>query len=954
MKVGIIGGGPRALWAAEELFELARQRSLSIDLTVFNDGILGATGPYALKQPQQWLVNVPHDAITTRCGSFAEWTDAPHPAPRTEVGRFLVESWRALIDHTPRRCTFEWVVGTVASVAPDGDRWQVSVADESMLFDEILLATGHAHDWPGSLAHSGVFGSLPSAGERNTPRLIAPATVKDLRTVTSDDVVVVRGAALTFIDIARVIDAAAIYPVSRSGRFMEVKADPGVEIEDLLDVAMDAIRNASDLTQVIAAIETFAVGILARAAESAGQGAASTAASTVASTATSTAAVRSVLAGTDKGDPVEDLRASVAGATGRGPLTAGQAVGLAFRKAYPALIERASFGGRDSLAGAGPEDEFAVFTRRMERVAFGPFVEPAADLLSRIDAGVIRPDLLGRGGSDEDLLAAAHNVGATVVIDGVIAPPGVIPGTLVHALVDAGIGVTDPSTRALRIERDGTLAGQRHIAAVGRATEGVVLGLDTLNRTQHDEIPRWARRVAARAAQGTPAADTQPAHGIPPLTARTEPWVDQLVADYLECDRLLTEFSSPINVLNPGPMLANVDELVTAGADCGVEVKVFFARKANKGLVFVDTVRDAAHGVDVASFNELSQVLGRGVPGERIIVSAAVKTDALLRLAIDNGVVISVDNATEYHRVVALAREADRVALIAPRLAPDPATMPPTRFGERSDQWRSTLRETDPSISVRGVHVHLHGYAAADRSAALRECMVLIDDLRSSGHIPKFIDVGGGVPMSYLDDEEQWRDYHDARDAFLYGYADPFTWKSDPLNNTYPFYQRPTRGPWLKDVLSGGVAEDLRARGLRLHLEPGRSLLDGCGVILARVEFVKTRSDGLPLVGLAMNRTQCRTTSDDYLVDPILIPRPDVEPRSDEVEAFLVGAYCIEDELILRRRIRFPQGVAPGDIIAIPNAAGYFMHILESASHQIPLAKNVVWPPGELDAIDRL
>ena len=57
--------------------------------------------------------------------------------------------------------------------------------------------------------------------------------------------------------------------------------------------------------------------------------------------------------------------------------------------------------------------------------------------------------------------------------------------------------------------------------------------------------------------------------------------------------------------------------------------------------------------------------------------------------------------------------------------------------------------------------------------------------------------------------------------------------------------------------------------------------------------------------------------------------------------------------MILRRRIRFPQGVSAGDIIAIPNTAGYFMHILESASHQIPLAKNVVWPSGELDPIDQ-
>lgn len=203
--------------------------------------------------------------------------------------------------------------------------------------------------------------------------------------------------------------------------------------------------------------------------------------------------------------------------------------------------------------------------------------------------------------------------------------------------------------------------------------------------------------------------------------------------------------------------------------------------------------------------------------------------------------------------------------------------------------------------------------------------------------------------MSYPADEAQWRAYQDAIALQGSGYAEPFTWRSDPLRNTYPYWQEPTRGAWLTEVLSGGVAEALRERGLRLHLEPGRSLVDGCGLTLAEVAFTKTRSDGVPLVGLAMNRTQCRTTSDDFLIDPYLVKRT---PPSEEIEAFLVGAYCIEDELILRRKIRFPRGVAAGDLVAIPNTAGYFMHILESASHQIPLAKNVVWPAGRLDDID--
>jgi diaminopimelate decarboxylase len=183
----------------------------------------------------------------------------------------------------------------------------------------------------------------------------------------------------------------------------------------------------------------------------------------------------------------------------------------------------------------------------------------------------------------------------------------------------------------------------------------------------------------------------------------------------------------------------------------------------------------------------------------------------------------------------------------------------------------------------------------------------------------------------------------------------------------YPSFQALTRGDWLARVLASApttgddrrtVADALRACGLQLRCEPGRSLADGCGLTAARVEFRKQRRDGAWLVGLAMNRTQCRSTSDDFLVDPLLLSPSDglsASRPTGPVEGYLVGAYCIERELLTWRRLRFPRGVAVGDIVVFPNTAGYLMHILESASHQIPLARNLVVPAeGEPfpDAID--
>lgn len=880
IKVAIIGGGPRGLWAAEELLELARQRSVDVDLHVYDDGFGVA---YSLDQPEEWLVNVRSSIIRTQLGSFDGWlrargvgTDFP---PRRMVGEFLADSWAALKRYLPRGCSFTEHAMHVEDLEPDPEsngRWTV----HGEHFDEVLLATGHAAHGPGALTHHDV--------PENVRLISSPYPASNLDDIGPHDRVLVRGAALTFIDITRVCQPAVFIPITRTGQLMSSKPDTsGIVLSDILDAGAQKISCVKDLSELQAVLHDVSYQVQQRA----------------------------------------------------GIENDAWGLGVAWREMYPSIVERASYGGRDSLNG------FAELAREMERVAFGPPPESAMHLQTLIEQGTVDISHLDRG--NEPLTDLVKELDITVVIDAVIPPPGVIPGTIIGRLVEQGHAHIRPGTRGLDVSRDGSVIGQKHLAAVGRMTEDVVLGNDTLSRTLHDVIPRWAQRVINSACSAT-----HHAHGIPPLTARIESWAEELVSDPSTCRGLLEKFGSPVNVLHAGSLPNNIDELVNAGKKMGVDTRIFFARKANKALTFVDTVRDAGHGVDVASERELAQVLDRGVLGERIILSAAIKPDLLLELAISQGVVISADSRDELDRIADLA--AGRVARVAPRVAPDPLSMPPTRFGQRAARWAEHLNTPIPGIDIVGLHVHLHGYAAKDRSIALRECCNLVDSLRSSGHLPQFIDLGGGVPMSYIDSSEQWARYHDARNAVLDGYADPFTWKADPLSNTYPFHQSPVRGAWLEDVLADGVAQMLIERGLRLHLEPGRSLLDGCGLILTEVAFVKTRSDGLPLVGVAMNRTQCRTTSDDFLIDPLHVTDSVNQTEGEELEAYLVGAYCIEDELILRRRIRFPHGVKPGDVIAIPNTAGYFMHILESASHQIPLAANVVWPLGERDDIDNL
>ena len=305
---------------------------------------------------------------------------------------------------------------------------------------------------------------------------------------------------------------------------------------------------------------------------------------------------------------------------------------------------------------------------------------------------------------------------------------------------------------------------------------------------------------------------TPEVHGVPPLTGRQEPWMAELLGDPSAVERLIGEFGSPVNVMEPSALSRNAAELVEAGRDSAVETRIFYARKANKTHAMVAEAIRGGHGVDVASLAELSQVLDLGMPPERIIVSAAIKNDPLLELAVSSGVTISVDHVAELHRIARIP--CGRPTPVAPRLAPDPAGgVPPTRFGELAAVWLEALAGPVPGVEVVGLHVHLHGYAVATRARAIAEASALAQELRSRGHDLRFLDLGGGIPMSYLDDEEEWTRFW----AELERPHEPesITWRDHRLGTVYPYHQSPTRGGWLRGPALTGERPARNCSGTR-------------------------------------------------------------------------------------------------------------------------------------------
>lgn len=458
--------------------------------------------------------------------------------------------------------------------------------------------------------------------------------------------------------------------------------------------------------------------------------------------------------------------------------------------------------------------------------------------------------------------------------------------------------------------------------------------------------------------------------GVVPLTPRSEKWMTQIMShDWLS--RALDEFGEPLNIHAVAPFLRNMGALKATAQEHGVELTPFFARKANKSLCFVEAARDNGYGVDVASLKEVQQALDTGVSPARIVCTAAVKTVPLIGLCVQRRVTIIVDNQDELEQVVSVARGHGAAARIGLRLAGfthDGARLY-SRFGFQIEELEEVLDRVaaDDALLLLGLHFHLNGYDAGHRISAIRGVIPVLGKLEAMTEGRPFLDIGGGIPMNYLAEPGQLPAFLEEHDHALKGQRAPITFRNHALGrrdggppDAYPVAQSPVQADWLGNLLQAEISGQSVAQhlqGIDLRCEPGRSVLDGCGLTAARVVHRKTDTEGNWMIGLPMNRTQFRTGFLEVMFDPLLIPAPDRGAATPPIEGFLTGTYCMESELLYLRTLSFPRGVAIGDIIVFPNTAGYLMHFVESRSHQFDLARNVICRDNsglpEPDPIDR-
>lgn len=316
---------------------------------------------------------------------------------------------------------------------------------------------------------------------------------------------------------------------------------------------------------------------------------------------------------------------------------------------------------------------------------------------------------------------------------------------------------------------------------------------------------------------------------------------------------------------------------------------ICYAVKANSNLAVLNVLAQAGAGFDIVSLGELERVLAAGGTASRIVFSGVGKTADEMRRALDVGVhCFNVESEAELELLASVAAEQQCQARVSLRVNPDvdanthpyiSTGLKENKFGIDIDRAPTVYRRAAElaSLSIVGVDCHIGSQLTEVDPFldALDRVLQLVDNLAADGIVIKHLDLGGGLGVTYRDEQP----------------------------------------PAVADYM-GAILNKLGERQLALILEPGRSIAANAGVLLTRVDYLKpTPHKNFAIIDAAMN-DNIRPSL--YQAWQNIVP---LRLREGPTQAWdLVGPVCETGDFMGKDRA---LNLVEGDVLAVMSAGAY-------------------------------
>ena len=364
---------------------------------------------------------------------------------------------------------------------------------------------------------------------------------------------------------------------------------------------------------------------------------------------------------------------------------------------------------------------------------------------------------------------------------------------------------------------------------------------------------------------------------------------EQLYVEDLPVKQLAEEFGTPLYIYSRATLERHWHAFDSA---LGKHPHLIcYAVKANSNIGILNVMAKLGSGFDIVSQGELERVLAAGGDASKVVFSGVAKSRAEIMRALEVGIrCFNVESVAELHHINQIAGEMGKVAPISLRVNPDvdahthpyiSTGLKENKFGVSVDEAREVykLAATLPHVKITGMDCHIGSQLTELQPFldATDRLIRLMEQLKEDGITLKHLDLGGGLGVTYTDETP----------------PHPSDYATALLNK-------------LKNY------EDLE-----IILEPGRAIAANAGILVAKVQYLKSNeSRNFAITDTGMN-DMIRPALYEAYMNIIEIDRT---LEREKAIYDVVGPVCETSDFLGKQR---ELAIAEGDYIAQRSAGAY-------------------------------
>lgn len=363
---------------------------------------------------------------------------------------------------------------------------------------------------------------------------------------------------------------------------------------------------------------------------------------------------------------------------------------------------------------------------------------------------------------------------------------------------------------------------------------------------------------------------------------------NELYAEGVAIKDIVAAVGSPVYVYSQATLERHYRAFDDAFA--GTPHTICYSVKANSNMAVLKNFIRLGGGVDIVSGGELYRAIKAGVSPSKVVYSGVGKKDDEIEYALTTGILMfNVESEQELTRISEIASRMGKKAGIAIRVNPDvdPQTHPYITTGLKNAKFGITIERAIaeykrakelPGIEILGVDCHIGSQLTKVTPFvdSIKKLKNVIATLRDMGINPQYLDLGGGLGITYNAEEP-------------------------PLPADYG-----------KEIVA--ETKDL---GMHLVFEPGRNLVGNAGILVAKCLYTKARDEkNFIMIDAGMND----------LARPALYGsfhgvQPVVKDQDGLIVADIVGPICESGDFLVKDR-EVPM-FKQGDLMAFMSAGAY-------------------------------